>query len=36
MYVSAFPDLHFDTDQIFGNGDFVPPAGQRPARIGVN
>ncbi len=23
MYVSAFPDLHFDIDQIFGDGDFV-------------
>lgn len=23
MYVSAFPDLHFDIDQIFGEGDFV-------------
>ena len=21
MYVSAFPDLHFDIDQIFGEGD---------------
>ena len=23
MYVSAFPDLHFDIDQIFGEGDHV-------------
>jgi predicted ester cyclase len=23
MYVSAFPDLHFDIDQIFGEGDYV-------------
>ncbi|HEY7869923.1 MAG TPA: nuclear transport factor 2 family protein, partial [Methylomirabilota bacterium] len=23
MYVSAFPDLHFDIDQVFGEGDFV-------------
>ncbi len=23
MYVSAFPDLHFDIDPIFGHGDFV-------------
>ena len=23
MYVSAFPDLHFDIDQIFGEGDLV-------------
>ena len=23
MYVSAFPDLHFDIDQILGEGDFV-------------
>jgi steroid delta-isomerase-like uncharacterized protein len=23
MYVSAFPDLHFEVDQIFGEGEFV-------------
>lgn len=23
MYVSAFPDLHFEIDQIFGEADFV-------------
>jgi ketosteroid isomerase-like protein len=23
MYVSVFPDLHFDIDQIFGEGDYV-------------
>lgn len=23
MYVSAFPDLHFDIDQMLGEGDFV-------------
>ena len=23
MYMSAFPDLHFEIDQIFGDGDFV-------------
>jgi predicted ester cyclase len=23
IYVSAFPDLHFDIDQIFGQGDYV-------------
>jgi len=29
MYVSAFPDLHFDIDQIFGEGDFVATRGDR-------